>query len=59
MISWMLSIFFLPYIVVPLYFLIGIRKREPRHKKEYVTFDQLHEHAPYELEILIMLFKTF
>lgn len=50
MISWMLSIFFLPYIVVPLYFLIGIRKREPKHKKEYVTFDQLHEHAPYELD---------
>ncbi len=50
MISWMLSIFFLPYIVVPLYFLIGIRKREPKHKKEYVKFDQLSEDAPYELE---------
>jgi len=50
MISWMLSIFFLPYIVVPLYFLIGIRKREPKHKKEYVKFDQVSEHAPYELD---------
>lgn len=45
----MLSIFFLPYIVAPLYFLIGIRKREPRHKKEYVTFDGICEHASYEL----------
>ncbi len=50
MISWMLSIFFLPYIVVPLYFLIGIRKREPKHKKEYVKFDQVIEDAPYELD---------
>lgn len=50
MISWMLSIFFLPYIVVPLYFLIGIRKREPKHKKEYVTFDKLDEHVPFDLD---------
>lgn len=41
MISWMLSIFFMPYIVVPLYFLIGIRKRESKHKKEYVKFDHV------------------
>jgi cardiolipin synthase A/B len=41
MISWMLSIFFLPYIVVPLYFLIGIRKRESKYKKEYVNFDHV------------------
>jgi len=47
MISWMLSIFFLPYIVVPLYFLIGIRKREPKHKKEYVKFDQMNENDSY------------
>jgi cardiolipin synthase len=50
MISWMLAIFFLPYIVVPLYFLIGIRKREPKHKKEYVKFDQVSEHIPYLLD---------
>lgn len=50
MISWMLSIFFLPYIVVPLYFIIGIRKREPKHKKEYVKFDQVSQYAPYELD---------
>lgn len=50
MISWMLAIFFLPYIVVPLYFLIGIRKREPKHQKEYVKFDQVSEHIPYLLD---------
>ncbi|MDM5263486.1 cardiolipin synthase [Sulfurovum sp. XTW-4] len=48
MISWMLSIFFLPYIVVPLYFLIGIRKREGKHKKEYVKFDHACEHPLHE-----------
>ena len=50
MISWMLAIFFLPYIVVPLYFLIGIRKREPKHKKEFVKFDQVSEHFPYQVD---------
>lgn len=47
MISWILSIFFLPYIVVPLYFLIGVRKRESKHKKEYVTFQGLGEGKAY------------
>jgi len=41
MISWMLTIFFMPYIFVPLYFLIGIRKRESKYKKEYVNFDHV------------------
>jgi len=50
MISWMLSIFFLPYIVVPLYFLIGIRKRETKDKKEYVKFDHVCKDTPYELD---------
>ncbi len=50
MISWMISIFFLPYIVVPLYFLIGIRKREPSHKKEYVKFHKVSEYTPYILD---------
>jgi len=48
MISWMLTIFFLPYIVVPLYFLIGIRKRESKHKKEYVKFDHVCKELPDE-----------
>ncbi len=50
MISWMLAIFFLPYIVVPLYFLIGIRKREPKQKKEYIKFNHVSELLPYQLD---------
>ncbi|HSR74589.1 MAG TPA: phospholipase D-like domain-containing protein, partial [Sulfurovum sp.] len=33
-----------------LYFLIGIRKREPRSKKAYVTFDRFEEDVPSELD---------
>jgi cardiolipin synthase len=47
MISWMLTVVFLPYIAVPLYFLIGIRKREKKHKKEYVKFHELNQNNPY------------
>ena len=49
MLSWMLSIFIFPYLVAPLYFLIGIRKRESKHKKEYVTFEDAYHTASYEL----------
>jgi len=49
MISWMLTIVFLPYLAVPLYFLIGIRKRENKHKKEYVKFHELNQKNPYVL----------
>ena len=52
MISWMLTIFFLPYIAVPLYFLIGIRKRESKQKKEYVKFHELNKNNPYVLNDL-------
>ncbi len=38
MISWLLAVFFLPYITVPLYFLIGIRKRHDKKAKSFVTF---------------------
>ena len=31
----------MPYIVVPLYFLIGIRKREGKSKKKFVKFDHV------------------
>ncbi len=48
MLSWMLSIFILPYLVAPLYFLIGIRKRESKTKKEYVTFDDIEQTTSYE-----------
>jgi cardiolipin synthase len=50
MISWILSIFFLPYIVVPLYFLIGVRKRESKHKKEFVKFEEVRKRGNYILD---------
>ena len=40
MTSWMLAIVFVPFIAVPLYFVIGIRKRENKYTK---TAIQLHE----------------
>ena len=43
MISWMLAIIFMPLLTVPLYFLIGIRKRENKYTKS--TF-KLHETHP-------------
>ena len=51
MISWMLAIIFLPFIAVPLYFIIGIRKREPRHKKAYVDFHKPYKHDEYTLDV--------
>lgn len=50
MISWMLAIFLFPFVVAPLYFIIGIRKRESKHKKGYVTFGQVPEHLPFQLD---------
>jgi len=50
MISWMMAIVFLPFITVPLYFIIGIRKRETNRKKEYVQFPQVSQHTPYILD---------
>ena len=46
----MVSIIFLPFIAVPFYFLIGIRKREKKYKKEYVAFDEASLYIPYRLE---------
>lgn len=40
MISWLLAVVFLPYITIPLYFLIGIRKRSDKKAKSYVTFSE-------------------
>jgi len=47
MLSWMLTVIFVPYLAVPLYFLIGIRKREKKNRKEYVKFHELNQHNPY------------
>jgi cardiolipin synthase len=50
MISWMLFIIFMPYIAAPLYFLIGIRKRDPRHKKGYLHFPEIESHRSYQID---------
>ncbi|HFQ60966.1 MAG TPA: cardiolipin synthase [Epsilonproteobacteria bacterium] len=51
MISWMMAIFFMPFITVPLYFIIGIRKRESKHTKAYVDFHQPHSHDDYTMDV--------
>ena len=50
MISWILAIIFLPIVSVPLYFVIGIRKRASRHKKEYVNLSSNIKHAAYTID---------
>ena len=47
MVSWMIFIIFMPYIAVPLYFVIGIRKRESKHKKEFVQFPDIKAYEHY------------
>jgi len=49
MISWMLFIVFVPYIAAPLYFLIGIRKRDNTYKKEMVQFPNIKEYEEYHI----------
>jgi cardiolipin synthase len=49
MISWILTIIFIPYIAVPLYFIIGIRKREKKTQKDYVEFHEISKNNPYTL----------
>ncbi|RLA68401.1 MAG: cardiolipin synthase [Epsilonproteobacteria bacterium] len=51
MISWMMAIVFLPFITVPLYFIIGIRKRESKHTKEYVKFHTSSSRDTYNLDV--------
>lgn len=43
MISWILAILFVPFIAVPFYFLIGIRKRETKYTKATVQLRKTHE----------------
>lgn len=50
MISWMISILFLPFIAAPLYFIIGTRKRESKYKKEFVQFHGKSTDNPYVLD---------
>jgi len=49
MISWMLAIIFMPFIAVPLYFIIGIRKRENKYTKAPIKLrdvDEKNMHIP-------------
>lgn len=43
MISWILFILFMPHVAVPLYFLIGIRKRALKQVRASLTFPSLPE----------------
>lgn len=46
-----MAIFFMPFAAVPLYFLIGTRKRENKYTKDTVQFHQAHQeniHIPYD-----------
>jgi len=43
MMSWMMAIVFVPFIAVPLYFLIGIRKRENKYTKATIQLHEAHE----------------
>ncbi len=47
MMSWMLAIVFMPFITVPLYFLIGIRKRENKYTKAAIQLHEAHEQDIY------------
>lgn len=47
MMSWMLAIVFMPFITVPLYFLIGIRKRENKYTKATIQLHDVHEQNIY------------
>ena len=51
MISWMMAIIFMPFLAVPLYFLIGIRKRENKYTKANVQLHEAHQqniHIPLD-----------
>ena len=50
MISWMLFIVFMPYIAAPLYFLIGIRKRDPQKHKGYLSLTRPEVFEPYLID---------
>ena len=43
MMSWMLAIIFMPFVAVPLYFFIGIRKRENKYTKATVLLHEAHQ----------------
>lgn len=50
MISWTLFIIFMPYVAAPLYFIIGVRKREGKHGKSILQFPVVPSYEPYIVE---------
>ena len=55
MISWLLAVLFLPYIAVPLYFIIGIRKRNEKQMKSYVVFSgDLHPNSVDSTQLALL-----
>ena len=49
MISWILFILFVPHVAAPLYFVIGIRKRNSQQHKNYLTFSHVNLREDYRL----------
>ena len=47
MISWMLFIIFMPHIAAPLYFVIGIRKRDSKKGKSILQFPKVAQYDQY------------
>lgn len=45
--SWMIAIIFMPFVTVPLYFLIGTRKRENKYTKATVQLHEAHQENIY------------
>lgn len=45
-IAWILSIIVIPYIAMPLYFIIGLRKRENRYKKSPILLENQDFSSP-------------
>ena len=62
MISWFLFLILIPPVAVPLYFVIGIRKRTPSHLKEELDFKgvvkETHAYNPSEHAIASILEKN-
>jgi len=50
MTSWIFAIFFMPYIAVPLYFIIGIRKRRSDNEKDFLHFHEVIGYDQYIYE---------
>ncbi len=50
MMAWILSIIFVPFVAVPFYFLVGIRKRESKYHKAYLAFHKPSDNSAYSVD---------